>query len=124
MRIYKEFFVEAAHRLPGAPPGDPNARVHGHSFRVRITLAGEPDAKTGMVFPFGEMSAAIERVRRELDHRFLNDVADLSNPTLERIAGFIWDRLAPALPGLAEVTVARDTCQEGCVYTGPQQAER
>jgi 6-pyruvoyltetrahydropterin/6-carboxytetrahydropterin synthase len=43
MRIYKEFSFEAAHFLPSAPPGHPNARVHGHSFRVRVTLAGEPD---------------------------------------------------------------------------------
>ena len=43
MRIYKEFFFEAAHFLPSAPAGHPNARVHGHSFRVRVTIGGEPD---------------------------------------------------------------------------------
>ena len=43
MRIYKEFTFEAAHFLPSAPPGHPNARVHGHSFRVRVTIDGEPD---------------------------------------------------------------------------------
>ena len=38
MRIYKEFFFEAAHFLPSAPAGHPNARVHGHSFRVRVSI--------------------------------------------------------------------------------------
>ncbi|MEM7398702.1 MAG: 6-carboxytetrahydropterin synthase [Pseudomonadota bacterium] len=119
MRIYKEFTFEAAHFLPSAPPGHPNARVHGHSFRARITVDGQPDEDTGIIIHFGELEAAIRDARDALDHRMLNDVDGLSAPTLERIAMWLWDRLHNRLPGLVEIVVARDSCNEGCIYHGP-----
>lgn len=120
MRIYKEFGFEAAHFLPSAPAGHPNARVHGHSFRVRVTLDGEPDEKSGVVMHLDEVEAAVAEARGALDHRLLNDVEGLSQPTLERISIWLWDRLHNRLPGLAEIEVARDSCHEGCVYRGPR----
>jgi 6-pyruvoyltetrahydropterin/6-carboxytetrahydropterin synthase len=119
MRIYKEFTFEAAHFLPSAPPGHPNARVHGHSFRVRVTLDGEPDDKTGLVMHLDDVEAALADVHEALDHRFLNEVDGLSQPTLERITMWLWDRLHNRLPGLAEIEIARDSCREGCIYRGP-----
>jgi len=120
MRIYKEFTFEAAHVLPSAPIGHPNARVHGHSFRVRVTVDGEPDAETGYVVHFDDVEAALAGVREALDHHFLNDIEGLEAPTLERISMWLWDRLHNRLPGLAEIQVARDTCREGCIYRGPR----
>ncbi len=77
MRVYKEFFFEAAHLLPSAPPGHPNSRVHGHSFRARVTIDGEPDAATGVLLHFDDIEAAVAEARDALDHRFLNDVEGL-----------------------------------------------
>jgi 6-pyruvoyltetrahydropterin/6-carboxytetrahydropterin synthase len=119
MRIYKEFLFEAAHFLPSAPPGHPNARVHGHSFRVRVTVDGEPDERSGILVHFDALEAAMADARDALDHRMLNEVEGLSTPTLERIAMWLWDRLHNRLPNLAEIEVARDSCGEGCVYRGP-----
>jgi len=119
MLIYKEFYFEAAHVLPSAPPGHPNARVHGHSFRVRVTVDGEPDEVTSIIVHFEDLEAAVADARETLDHRMLNDVEGLAYPTLERIAMWLWDRLHNRLPGLAEIIVARDSCHEGCVYHGP-----
>lgn len=120
MRVYKEFFFEAAHYLPSAPEGHPNSRVHGHSFRVRVTVDGEPDRDTGVVVHFDDLEAAVGDARAGLDHRFLNEVEGLDAPTLERIAIWLWDRLHNRLPGLAEIAVSRDSCREGCIYTGPR----
>jgi 6-pyruvoyltetrahydropterin/6-carboxytetrahydropterin synthase len=120
MRIYKEFFFEAAHFLPSAPQGHPNARVHGHSFRARVTIDGDPDRETGLVMHLEHVEAAIAEARDALDHRLLNEVEGLEAPTLERIATWLWDRLHNRLPGLAEIEVARDSCHEGCVYRGPR----
>jgi 6-pyruvoyltetrahydropterin/6-carboxytetrahydropterin synthase len=119
MRIYKEFTFEAAHFLPSAPPGHPNARVHGHSFRVRVTIDGEPDDKTGVIMHLDDVEAALADVHEALDHRMLNEVEGLSQPTLERISMWLWDRLHNRLPGLAEIEIARDSCREGCIYRGP-----
>jgi 6-pyruvoyltetrahydropterin/6-carboxytetrahydropterin synthase len=120
MRVYKEFFFEAAHFLPSAPPGHPNARVHGHSFRVRVTVDGEPDERSGILLHFDDLEQAIAQAREALDHRLLNEVEGLEAPTLERIAMWLWDRLHNRLPGLAEIEIARDSCHEGCVYRGPR----
>lgn len=120
MRIYKEFHFEAAHFLPSAPPGHANARVHGHSFRVRVTVDGEPDAETGLVMHLEDLESALENAREALDHRLLNEVEGLAAPTLERVTVWLWDRLHNRLPGLAEIEVARDSCHEGCLYRGPR----
>ena len=120
MRIYKEFSFEAAHFLPSAPPGHPNARVHGHSFRVRVTLDGEPDETTGVVMHLDDVESAVADAREALDHRFLNEVDGLSQPTLERISIWLWERLHNRLPGLTKIEVARDSYHEGCVYRGPR----
>ena len=123
MRIYKEFVFEAAHLLPQAVAGIKKTygRLHGHSYRVRITLDGEPDAETGLVVPFEDFEKALEAARDQLDHSFLNeDINELGLPTLENIARWLWRTLESDLAGLAEVAIARDTCREGCIYTGPR----
>jgi 6-pyruvoyltetrahydropterin/6-carboxytetrahydropterin synthase len=120
MRIYRDFLFEAAHYLPSAPPGHPNSRVHGHSFRARVWIEGEPNSDTGVVFHFDDLSAALADCQDALDHRMLNDVEGLSAPTLERIAMWIWERIDNKVPGLAQIEVHRDSCHEGVIYTGPQ----
>jgi 6-pyruvoyltetrahydropterin/6-carboxytetrahydropterin synthase len=124
MRIYKDFTFEAAHFLPSAPAGTANARVHGHSFRARVIIEGEPNPATGYIFHFDELSAAIRETEDALDHRLLNEVEGLSAPTLERIATWIWSRLANRVPGLCTVEVHRDSCHEGCIYRGPENEPR
>ena len=119
MRIYKEFTFEAGHFLPFVPPSDPNSRLHGHSFVVRVTVEGDPAPETGLIVHFDEFSAKLAGLKDKLDHRLLNEVKGLETPTLERIAAWIWRELTPVLPGLAEVHVSRPTCREGCIYSGP-----
>ncbi len=119
MRIYKEFTFEAGHFLPSAPAGHPNARLHGHSFVVRVTVEGEPDPETGLIVHFEDLAAELAGLKDKLDHRLLNEVRGLEIPTLERIAAWVWRELAPAFPAIAEVQVSRPTCHEGCIYSGP-----
>lgn len=117
MRIYKEFTFEAAHRLPEVPESHKCARLHGHSFHVRVTLDGPVDERMGWVADFADVKAAVRPVIDRLDHYYLNEVEGLENPTSENIARWIWARVAPALPALAEVAV-RETCTSGCAYRG------
>ena len=117
MELFKEFSFEAAHRLPNVEAGHKCARLHGHSFRVEVQVTGEVGADTGWVMDFADVSAAFAPLHDILDHRFLNDVPGLENPTSEVLAQWIWARLAGALPGLSAVTV-RETCTSGCTYRG------
>ena len=117
MEIFKEFRIEAAHRLPHVPPGHKCARLHGHSFRVGVHVAGEPDPQLGWVCDFADLKAAFAPLHEALDHHYLNEVPGLENPTSEQLAVWIWRRLQPRLPGLARIVV-HETCTSGCDYRG------
>lgn len=117
MEIFTEFTFEAAHRLPNVPQGHKCARLHGHSFRVRVHVSGPLDPELGWVMDFADVKAAFRPLYEQLDHHYLNEVPGLENPTSEVLARWIWERLAPALPGLSRVAV-RETCTSGCVYRG------
>lgn len=115
--LTKTFDFEAAHWLPTFPEGHKCRRLHGHSFRVDVRVAGEVPEERGYLIDFGQIRQAIEPIRDALDHRCLNDIDGLSNPTAERLARWIWDRLKPSLPLLAEVVV-RETCTAAASYCG------
>ena len=117
MDIFKTFTIEAAHRLPNVPPGHKSARLHGHSFVVELHVSGDPGVASGWVMDFGDIKAAFRPLYEQLDHHYLNEVQGLENPTSERLAIWIWERLQPALPQLCEVVV-RETCTSGCRYRG------
>ncbi|MEO6446728.1 MAG: 6-carboxytetrahydropterin synthase QueD [Gemmatimonadaceae bacterium] len=123
MEIFKEFTFEAAHRLPNVPDGHKCARLHGHSFHVRVTLAGPPGERSGWVMDFADIKAAIRPVHDQLDHRYLNEIPGLENPTSEVLARWLWGALVPALPALAALQV-RETCTSGCVYRGEDEPGR
>lgn len=117
--VFREFYFEAAHALydPQAPEGGKYRNLHGHSFRVRITVAGERDAD-GWVMDLGALGRLLSALREKLDHSFLNDLDGLGKPTLENLCLFIWRELSPQVSGLREVGLFRDSCFEGCVYRG------
>ena len=118
MRLVKSFGFEAAHWLPTFPEGHKCRRLHGHSFRVEIAVEGDVPANRGYLVDYGEIQKAFEPVRDVLDHRCLNDIQGLDNPTSEVLAAWLWKRLAPLLPQLAEVIV-QETCTARCEYHGP-----
>ena len=118
MDIFKVFRIEAAHRLPNVPADHKCARLHGHSFAVELRVSGEPGIDSGWVMDFAEIKTAFAPLYDQLDHRYLNEIEGLENPTSERLAIWIWERLKPALPALSEVVV-HETCTSGCRYRGP-----
>ena len=118
MDIYKEFTFEAAHRLPNVPEGHKCARLHGHSFAVRLYVSGDVGAESGWVMDFADISDAFKPIWTQLDHYYLNEIPGLENPTSEVIAQWIWSRLKPSLDKLSCVEI-RETCTSGCRYFGP-----
>ena len=115
--VFCEFTFEAAHRLPNVPDTHKCARLHGHSYSVEVRVGGELHPELGWVQDFGEIRQACEPVRTALDHRLLNEVEGLENPTSELLAVWIWQRLVGEIPGLLAVTV-RETPRSGCTYRG------
>jgi 6-pyruvoyltetrahydropterin/6-carboxytetrahydropterin synthase len=105
VQIRKSFTFEAAHVLPNHP--GKCSRLHGHSYRLEVALEGplhQTGPAAGMVEDFEVVSRVVKAaVVNELDHRSLNEL--LPNPTAENIVVWIWERLAPELPTLAELTL-------------------
>jgi 6-pyruvoyltetrahydropterin/6-carboxytetrahydropterin synthase len=119
VEIFKSFTLEAAHFLPNVPPAHKCQRLHGHSFRVELRVRGPVGADSGWVQDFADIGEAFEPLFQRLDHRCLNDVAGLENPTSENLARWIWRELKPTLPLLSEVVV-HETCTSGCRYRGEE----
>lgn len=117
MQLRKSFQFEAAHRLPHLPEGHKCHRLHGHSFMAEIVVEGPLDPQLGWVMDYADIKAAFRPLWEQLDHRYLNEVPGLENPTSEHLARWIWQRLKPTLPQLVEIVVA-ETCTARCVYRG------
>lgn len=117
VRLVHEFKFESAHRLPKVPAGHKCARVHGHSFKVELTVYGAVNPETGWLIDFGDLEDLWRPVHQQLDHNYLNDLPGLENPTSEVLAGWIWSKMKPVLPSLVQVTLW-ETSDARCEYTG------
>src|SRR3954453_17447235 len=120
MELFKEFTFEAAHRLPFVPADHKCARLHGHSFRVEIHVAGEVGEQTGWIMDFADIKSALKPLYNQLDHNYLNEIEGLENPTSENIAKWIWGGVGPQLPLVTKVIV-QETCTSGCIYQGEDE---
>lgn len=119
VELCREYRFEAAHRLPKVPPGHRCARLHGHSYKIEVFVFGPVDPETEWLIDFYDLDAAVAPIVDALDHRTLNEIDGLDNPTCERLCRWIWTRLAPSLPVLRAVTVW-ETIDARCTYYGPQ----
>jgi len=118
MELIKSFQFEAAHLLPHLPLRHKCRRLHGHSFKVEVMVGGECDARLGWVMDYADISKAFKPLWDKLDHRYLNEIRGLENPTSENLCLWIWRRLKPRLSKLKAISLA-ETCQSRCIYHGP-----
>jgi 6-pyruvoyltetrahydropterin/6-carboxytetrahydropterin synthase len=116
MITFKQFTFEAAHQIP------PHSTIHGHSFKVEVSCGGKPDPKFGWSVSLYELDKDIDALKREVDHKYLNDISGLECPSLENVASWIWGRLSASHPSLKRVVVSRgyDGQVEGAIYEGPE----
>ena len=101
LTIEREF--SAAHRMRGHP--GVCARLHGHNYRVLLTIEGEELDEVGMLVDFAELRRVFDRILEELDHRDLNGIPpfDEINPSSEHLARYLYRRAGEALGSAARV---------------------
>ncbi len=87
--------------------------VHGHNFRVRVTVAGEQLDSTGLLVDFLELKSLIDGVVAYLDHKFINDLPpfDKINPSAENLAKYFYDRVSVGVKNDVPVWIS-----EVCVW--------
>ena len=117
MNVYKTFAIEAARSLPNLPDGHPCQKVHGHSFKVTITVEGDIDQNTGFVMDFSDIDSAFKPIHELIDHSYLNDINGLEDPSSENLCCWIWKQLNPSLKGLKQIEI-KETESTGCIYKG------
>lgn len=120
--LSKQFRFEAAHTLHRVIDAEPSRRIHGHSYRAEVVVRGRPDPVSGMLIDLGLFERALEDARDGLDHRLLDEINDLGPATLENLSAWIWRRVIDVCPGLARVTVYRDSTGDTCSYFGEELA--
>ena len=118
VELCRKYHFAAAHYLPMAPEGHKCRRLHGHSYEIEVAVRGEVDPERGWLTDYGDIDKQVRPVVAELDHRTLNEIAGLENPTSEVLCGWLWERLQDGLPGLFRVSLA-ETCAATCHYFGP-----
>jgi 6-pyruvoyltetrahydropterin/6-carboxytetrahydropterin synthase len=114
--IYKDFTFEAAHKLTLVPDTHKCSSLHGHSFKVRVSVKGDLN-DLGWVVDYADITSACGPIIEELDHAYLNELPGLENPTSEHIAVWLWRAIKPKLNILSEIEV-KETCNTGCIYRG------
>lgn len=114
IEIRIEIDFSAAHHLPFHE--GVCRRPHGHNYRLNVCVRGPIDPHTGMVMDFADVERlAWEHAIARCDHHDLNEF--IENPTAENIVVWIWDRLAPVLPGLCRLELW-ETPKYAAVYEG------
>ena len=117
VRLTKDFTFEAAQNLPNVPADHKCRRMHGHSFKVEISIEGEVDPVTGWFYDHARISKAMNPLLELIDHSYLNEIPGLENPTIDNMCAWLWGHLAPQLPGLSEI-VLHETPTARCSYRG------
>ncbi|AGA64754.1 Queuosine biosynthesis QueD, PTPS-I [Liberibacter crescens BT-1] len=117
MKITQAFTFEAAHHLSHLPKTHKCHRMHGHSYRVEITLQGNINPETGFVEDFFNIESSMSHVLALLDHQSLNDIDGLEKPSVENIALWIWNKINHTIPLLFSVRVY-ETSMSWAEYQG------
>jgi 6-pyruvoyltetrahydropterin/6-carboxytetrahydropterin synthase len=70
--------------------------VHGHNYRVQITVEGEKLNRIGLLVDFVELKKAVREVADRLDHQFINDLEPFTviNPSAENMAKYFYDEVS------------------------------
>lgn len=75
--------------------------VHGHNYKVQVSVAGQDLNETGLLFDFTELKRLLRQTSEYLDHQFINDLKpfDTINPSAENLAKFFYDEIQKQLHG-------------------------
>jgi 6-pyruvoyltetrahydropterin/6-carboxytetrahydropterin synthase len=117
MEIYKEFAFDSAHFLPNVPDGHKCKEIHGHTYHLRIYVKGKPIDHLGWIMDFKELKDLVMSLVDQVDHKLMNNIPGLENPTAENITIWFWDRLKPMLPYLSRIEL-KETPTTGVIYSG------
>lgn len=117
MTIFRQFTFDSAHFLPNVPPEHKCRGMHGHTYKLTIFMTGEPDEHLGWVMDFAVVKKIMEPILEQVDHKLLNDIKGLENPTCELLAKWLWDKVKLEIPILSKLELY-ETPKSGVIMEG------
>jgi 6-pyruvoyltetrahydropterin/6-carboxytetrahydropterin synthase len=117
MEIYKEFSFDSAHFLPYLPEDHKCRQIHGHTYTLRVYLKGNFVKDQNWIMDFKELKNTVLPTLELVDHKLLNEIQGLHNPTAENITVWFWEHLQPVLPLLSRIEL-KETATSGVIYNG------
>ena len=115
--VTKEFVFDAAHFLPFYEGKCEN--LHGHTYKMHVTVQAEKDETCGMAFDFVILKKAVKESVVDLwDHQLIND--HIENPSAENMAEFAWNALQKKDIPLYEIKIW-ETPTSSVVYRGGEK---
>jgi 6-pyruvoyltetrahydropterin/6-carboxytetrahydropterin synthase len=112
--ISQTYHIESSRFLPLLKKDHPCSRMHGHSFKITLTLVG-PLQPEGWVMDYNDINLKARPFLELIDHRVLNEVPGLENPTTEILSRWLYEKLKIVLPELKSVSIS-ETHNTDCTY--------
>ena len=118
MIVYRSFRIHASRFLPKLSDNHICKKMHGHTFNLTIHITGPVNKKDGFVIDFFDIDTIVNHtIISKIDHKVLNDIDNLSNPTSENLTKWIWIELRKPLKGLSKIILSEDH-GTGIIYKG------
>lgn len=117
MTIFKQFTFDSAHFLPNVPSEHKCRQIHGHTYQLTIFIQGPLDAHLGWVDDFAVIKNEVKKIIEIVDHKMLNNIEGLENPTCELLAKWLWDQIRMKIPLLKKIELY-ETPTSGVIYEG------
>ena len=118
MIVYRRFRFHSARFLPNLRDGHICKQTHGHTFNLTIYVNGEINSKDGFVIDFFEIDTIIkDKILPLIDHKLLNEIKGLENPTSEHLVKWIWNKIDNEFKGLHKIKLSEDH-GTGIIYNG------
>lgn len=103
--ITRRYSFEAAHFLPYVPDYHKCKRMHGHNYEIEVTVAGAVGSD-GFIIDFWNLDKIVHPIIEAVDHRVLNEIPGLENPTAENISVWFAGQLSPMVKKIQGSTVS------------------
>ena len=124
MIVYRSFRIHASRFLPNLSDDHICKRMHGHTFNIKVFIKGEINQTDGFVIDFYDIDAIFKQyIHPIIDHKVLNQVKGLENPSSENLCKWIWDNLERHIPGLYRIEVSEDF-GTGIIYEPHDEEKR
>ena len=117
MVVYREYYINSARFLPNVEEGHICGSLHGHTYNIKVYVGGKVDKKTGFVIDVFDIDKHFKKIHHQIDHKLLNEIKGLENPTSENICIWVWNKLLKDIPNLYKIEIMENSVT-GFIYKG------